>query len=99
MGKVVNINKNEDFDVYIGRAGMGMGGYFGNPFTSGTRSEKLKKFEEYLIQRIENDKKFRENVKKLHGKTLGCFCKPKPCHGDILLKYAKRIVIEDMLLD
>ena len=29
------------------------------------------------------------NLKDLHelkGKTLGCFCKPKRCHGDILVE-------------
>jgi hypothetical protein len=23
----------------------------------------------------------------LRGKTLGCFCKPHPCHGDIIAAY------------
>ena len=27
------------------------------------------------------------NVVKLKGKTLGCFCKPYPCHGDIIAEY------------
>jgi len=31
---VVNINK-EPFDIYIGRAGRGEDGYFGNPFRIG----------------------------------------------------------------
>jgi hypothetical protein len=31
---VVNLNK-EPFDVYIGRAGRGQDGYFGNPFRMG----------------------------------------------------------------
>ena len=34
---VVNIYK-EQFDVYIGRAGRGQDGYFGNPFCMGTGS-------------------------------------------------------------
>ena len=32
--RVVNI-REEDYDVYIGRAGRGMDGYFGNPFRLG----------------------------------------------------------------
>lgn len=95
MGKVVNIKNGDSYEIYIGRAGNGHDGYFGNPFNTGTRKEKLEKFEEYLIQRTENDKKFREKVKQLDGKILGCFCKPKPCHGDILLKHAKRLKTED----
>ena len=35
---VVNINK-EQFDIYIGRAGRGEDGYFGNPFRIGERNQ------------------------------------------------------------
>jgi hypothetical protein len=36
------------------------------------------------------EKKIREepeiyNLETLRGKQLGCWCKPEPCHGDILL--------------
>lgn len=34
MTKVVNIRK-DDYDVYIGRAGKGEVGYYGNPFRIG----------------------------------------------------------------
>jgi hypothetical protein len=27
-----------------------------------------------------------QSLDELEGKTLGCFCKPKPCHGDVLLE-------------
>lgn len=44
-----------------------------------------------------DDPKFREQVEwelqahigELKGKTLGCFCYPLACHGDILAKYAE----------
>jgi hypothetical protein len=26
------------------------------------------------------------SLDELEGKTLGCFCKPEPCHGDVLLE-------------
>jgi len=26
------------------------------------------------------------DIEELRGKVLGCWCKPSPCHGDILLK-------------
>lgn len=44
---VVNINK-ESFDVYIGRAGRGQDGYFGNPFRIGheiNREDAVQKFQ------------------------------------------------------
>lgn len=99
MGRVINIKDGEKYDVYIGRKGRGHDGYFGNPFNTGTRTEKLNNFESYLKDRLEVDDDFRESVKQLHDKTLGCFCKPKPCHGDILLKHAKRLHIEDEIFN
>jgi hypothetical protein len=30
------------------------------------------------------------NLFRLKGRTLGCFCKPLDCHGDILLKEANK---------
>ena len=26
------------------------------------------------------------SLDELEGKTLGCFCKPEKCHGDVLLE-------------
>jgi hypothetical protein len=86
--KVVHCKK-EPFDVYVGR-----GSKWGNPYShkEGTlaekvvnsRSEAVKKYEEYLLS---NDE-LMSSLSELKGKTLGCWCKPKSCHGDILLKYA-----------
>ncbi len=30
-------------------------------------------------------------INELEGKTLGCWCKPNRCHGDILMKLLKEI--------
>jgi hypothetical protein len=95
--EVVNINK-EEYDVYIGRAGHGQEGYFGNPFTSGTRTEKIENFKRYAINRVDKDPEYREKVKSLYGKRLGCFCKPEACHGDVLAKLAHILNLEDTLL-
>jgi hypothetical protein len=27
-----------------------------------------------------------EDIDELRGKVLGCFCKPHPCHGDVLVE-------------
>jgi Domain of unknown function (DUF4326) len=29
---------------------------------------------------------------ELHGKVLGCWCVPRPCHGEILARLAARVV-------
>ena len=79
--------------VYIGRAGHGMSGYFGNPVKveGGKRGSTLKLYRKYLEHRLMTDDEFCERVKELKGKTLVCFCKPKPCHGDILIEYINRL--------
>jgi hypothetical protein len=83
---VVNIYK-EQFDTYIGRAGRGYDGYFGNPFRMGTgisRESVVQKFQKYFIDRIEKDTEFKRRILALKGRRLGCFCKPKVCHGDVI---------------
>jgi hypothetical protein len=72
-----------DFDVYIGR-----GSKWGNPFVvgvDGTRKEVIDWYEEHLT----NSPELLEALPELLGKRLGCFCKPKACHGDVLKKYAE----------
>lgn len=86
--RVVHCQK-EPFDVFIGR-----GSIWGNPYShkEGTlakfvvkdRSEAIEKFEQYLT----SNEELMAKLSDLKGKTLGCWCKPKSCHGDILLKYA-----------
>ena len=85
MIRVVNLHK-EPYDVYIGRAGKGQSGKWGNPFTKGTREENIVNYETYLV----NNKELISDLHELRDMRLGCFCAPKPCHGDILKKYAER---------
>jgi hypothetical protein len=87
--KVVNI-KLHTCDVYIGRAGKGQDGYFGNPFRiepGESRDSSLEKYKAYFYNRLETDPEFKKRIHELKGKTLGCFCKPHPCHEDIIAEY------------
>jgi hypothetical protein len=68
--------------VYIGRKGHGFSGAFGNPLYT------LEGYDRWLLGRLRTDLLFRTAVRDLSGKTLVCFCKPKPCHGDILARFA-----------
>lgn len=89
MTKVVNLYKDK-YDVYIGRPGKGKEGYFGNPFAlkpNETRDATIARYKEYFDNRILNDPEFKERVLELKDKTLGCFCKPHACHGDIIDDY------------
>ena len=91
MTTVVNIYK-ESFDQYIGRAGRGQDGYFGNPFSTGTREQNIQSFREYFYNRLEKDTEFKRRVTLLKGLKLGCFCKPKDCHGDIIADYLNKLI-------
>jgi len=90
---VVTIYK-EQYDIYIGRAGRGKDGYFGNPFRMGngiSREDTVEKFQNYFMERIEKDSEFRRRVLALKGKRLGCFCKPKACHGDVIADWLNKM--------
>jgi hypothetical protein len=89
MCKVVNLFK-EPYDVYIGRAGKGQNGYFGNPFSlkkGEDRGATIERYKEYFYNRIETDSEFKSRILELKNKTLGCFCKPNACHGDVIKEY------------
>lgn len=82
---VVHRSKTEEEYVYIGR-----GSLFGNPFIigiDGNRNEVIEKYKDYFYDRIKSDSAFKESVLKLKNKRLGCYCKPKACHGDIIKEY------------
>jgi hypothetical protein len=91
--KVVNI-RFEECDVYIGRK-RGKKYHFGNPFflTEYTRKESIDNFRRWLkgdeeFTHIEPKRRkwILENLWRLKGKRLGCFCKPKYCHGDVYVE-------------
>lgn len=88
MTRVVNIKRVADFDVYIGRAGRGFEGYFGNPVRVGyvcsvctthlqtvvheTPASTLPCFKRYFEHRLATDALFKERVEDLRGRVLGC---------------------------
>ena len=97
--RVVNIKKEEQYQSmksnpeyeYIGR-----GSRWGNPYSI-FEIEELEEGEDprdLVVSNFkydfDNDKLFnlkKEEVFSLAGKRLGCFCKPLPCHGDILADF------------
>jgi len=68
---------------------------FGNPFhigvEHGTREEVVAAYKEWFYICIEIDSDFRKAVQGLKGKTLGCWCTPLPCHGDIIIEYLESL--------
>lgn len=78
--------------VYIGRRGRGFDGKWGNPVIKGVQcpncgnkhmsnGDTLRCYEEMLLRCIDHDSGYLE---PLRGKHLVCFCKPGPCHGDVI---------------
>ena len=81
--KVVHC-KREPFDVYIGRPSK-----WGNPFEigkDGTRQQVIDKYREW----VQTQPQLMKEIPSLKGKTLGCWCHPKPCHGDVLAELADK---------
>ncbi len=89
---------NDPNNVYIGRRGVVFvnkvrypqkDSIWYNPYKvgkDGSREEVIAKYEVYIKNRLEKEEGLKEELKKLKGKTLGCWCSPEACHGDILLK-------------
>jgi len=84
--------KKDVFDVYIGRPSK-----WGNPYShkEGTgaefkvnsREEAVDKYRDYLY----SNKELLSSLPELRGKILGCWCSPKPCHGDVLVEALQAI--------
>ena len=77
--KVVHCKKGP-YDVYIGR-----GSKWGNPFKigrDGNREQVIEKYRDYILDG--DGKHLLSHLHELKNKTLGCWCKPKDCHGDVL---------------
>ena len=88
-GKIV-----QDCSVYIGRD-MFMGGWnlkkskWANPYkigTDGNRDEVLGKYKKYVT----SNTSLMNDLEELRGETLGCWCKPEKCHGDILVELLEK---------
>ena len=91
--KVVHCKK-DSYDVYIGRPSK-----WGNPFTHikdkktqakfvvETRKESIENYREWILSQPE----LLKDLPELKGKVLGCWCKPKSCHGDILVELINKL--------
>lgn len=99
MVEIVNLHKSP-YDVYIGRGVGGIipeppeYGFLGNPFSVKKygRQGSIERFVIYFYDRMETDRKFRAEVLKIEGLILGCYCKPKECHGDVIKQWFEEYV-------
>jgi len=84
--RVVNIHGGGiiRYDVFIGRPSK-----WGNPFVIGKHGDRglvIEKFRSW----IETQPQLLADLHELRGRTLGCYCAPRPCHGDVLAELADK---------
>lgn len=81
--------KREAHDVYIGRPSK-----WGNPFSHlpntlakfrvASREEAIRSYESWL----KSQPHLMAALPELRGKVLGCWCTPRACHSDVLVRLA-----------
>ena len=79
--KVVHCTRGQH-DVYIGRPSK-----WGNPFVigkDGTREQVIQTYRNWLM----TQPSLLAALPELKGRTLGCWCSPAACHGDVLAELA-----------
>jgi hypothetical protein len=90
-------NPPTDSYVYIGRnvrSQIPFKSKWHNPFrvekdkkgkeVPGSREKVIRQYREYIMNRPD----LLSQIHELKDKTLGCWCKPEKCHGDILAELA-----------
>lgn len=100
---VVNVRR-EECDVYCGRK---EGTILGNPFTSKEypNGKAIQLYREWLVNKIRsNDWKVVDELLRIHemhekngSVKLGCWCKPKGCHVDVIVEVLEKESIIQLL--
>lgn len=111
--KVVHC-KRESFDVYIGRAGKNQKpSKYGNPFSHleasaglvkvATRDEAVESYRKWILGEITVPGLTAPTIEEIRadlaGKTLGCWCSPQSCHGDVLMDFANNPIYDPYYTD
>lgn len=103
LPKVVKLKRKngkiiQDCTFYCGRQ-ISRGGWnlkesiFANPYTLKTHGDQaINLYRQYLKKKIIDDpEKWVIAILDLRGHTLGCWCAPSPCHGDVLVEFYIRL--------
>ena len=94
--------------IYIGRAGHGLSGSWGNPITPlipcrvcGQAHDKPKStivcygtFLRAVYTNPGTSATVRRNLLSLTGRRLVCFCAPAPCHGHEIVRVWRTLVVD-----
>jgi hypothetical protein len=94
MGERIVHCARDPYDVYIGR---GRECLYGNPWEigpDGTREEVIERYETWLrhgdtfghpMATEARRRAILDSLWQLRGKSLGCWCAPERCHGEVLV--------------
>ena len=98
MAGVVNLKHRADLRAALAHGGEAGGVVridrrtrWGNPFAvgrDGTREAVIARHRRWLWRRIGRGEVGLEELARLHGKSLACWCHPLPCHGHTLARAA-----------
>lgn len=71
---------------------VGRPSQFGNPFTAKQygREEAIARYRDQFYRKLRLYPEFKAAVDALAGQVLVCYCKPLPCHGDVIADYLNR---------
>lgn len=84
--KVISVRDGAPHDAYIGRYNKSWNlaeSKWKNPYKLVRESDAetvLRKYRAHVLSQPE----LVESLPELDGKVIACWCKPKPCHGDVL---------------
>lgn len=77
--------RSEPYDVFIGRPSI-----WANPFIigkDGTRFMVIEKYRAWILTQPH----LMALLPGLKGKTLGCWCAPQACHGEVLAELVDKL--------
>lgn len=103
--RVVHVNspefRHDPTAIYIGRAvnrakdpRCRVASTWANPYhadSAGGIAGAIEDFETMMRQAIQKKAPAAVRLGELRGKVLGCWCHPKPCHGDVLVKLIREL--------
>lgn len=71
---------------------------FRNPFDKAEkgRDVAVTHYMIYFYRRYLSEDEFRKSVHRLQGKTLGCWCYPRRCHGEVIVDLLNKYAEDDL---
>lgn len=101
---VVNV-KFSGFDQYMGRPnrslarknpGKDLKSVWANPFTvvrEERRQDSIDRYRTHILGKIEQDPETYD-LRQLVGPRIGCWCKPRACHCDVLVELVAEVIFD-----